>query len=43
LLALDKGGQLTPQAIAFAVTAAVARLEACIFGGLDDPTIDDLD
>jgi hypothetical protein len=43
LLALDKSGQLTPQAIAFAVTVSVARLEACIFGGLEDPTVDILD
>jgi hypothetical protein len=40
LIELEARGELTVEALAVAVTIAVARLEACIFGGLDDPTID---
>lgn len=40
LMALAKNGALTTESMAFAVTLAIARLEACIFGGLEDPTVE---
>jgi hypothetical protein len=39
LVTLQASSELTLDALGSAVTLAMARLEACIFSGLDDPTV----
>jgi hypothetical protein len=39
LVKLQASSELTQDALTYAVTLAIARLEACIFGELDDPTV----
>jgi hypothetical protein len=38
---LSRDGALTVEAVACVATLAVARLEACLFGALDDPVVGD--
>ena len=40
LVALMQAGELTLENLAYAMTLAIAQLEACVFGGLNDPIVD---